>query len=222
MPRYIIERTAPGLTRDELEAVSRRSMAAIESMTGVRWIRSYVSAAEGKIYCEYDAPDPEAIREHARRAGLPVDRISEVWLEISPAMFVTPHYPQRGVSSGTDPEQRLGHELVREHRISRMNAAQPGIAENLLEFVPAENAESAADLHRQIHDAPRAFDRVIFRGENLRRPGGAVIDAVRPVLRDAAPGVARSARSPVPSRRRDVVLPRDTTSGASGRARVCS
>jgi hypothetical protein len=56
-------------------------------MSGVRWIRSYVSAAEGKIYCEYDAPDPEAVREHARRAGLPVDRISEVWLEISPAMF---------------------------------------------------------------------------------------------------------------------------------------
>ena len=28
-----------------------------------------------------------AIREHARRAGLPVDRISEIALEINPAMF---------------------------------------------------------------------------------------------------------------------------------------
>jgi hypothetical protein len=28
-----------------------------------------------------------AVREHARRAGLPVDRITEVALEISPAMF---------------------------------------------------------------------------------------------------------------------------------------
>ncbi|MBK5188472.1 MAG: hypothetical protein JJD97_09505 [Gemmatimonadaceae bacterium] len=27
------------------------------------------------------------MREHARRAGLPVDRITEVALEISPAMF---------------------------------------------------------------------------------------------------------------------------------------
>jgi hypothetical protein len=51
------------------------------------WIRSYVSDAEGKIYCEYDAPDPAAIREHARRAGLPVDSIMEVSLEIDPAMF---------------------------------------------------------------------------------------------------------------------------------------
>jgi hypothetical protein len=57
-------------------------------MPGVIWIRSYVSDTEGKIYCEYDAPDAEAILEHARRAGLPVDRISEVALEISPEMFV--------------------------------------------------------------------------------------------------------------------------------------
>jgi len=87
MPRYIIERNVPGITREALEAASRRSIEVIEGMPGVRWIRSYVSAADGKIYCEYDAPDPEAIREHARRAGLPADRISEVWLEVSPAMF---------------------------------------------------------------------------------------------------------------------------------------
>jgi Protein of unknown function (DUF4242) len=48
---------------------------------------SCVSDTDGKIYCEYDAPDAESIREHARRAGLPVDRIAEVTLEISPAMF---------------------------------------------------------------------------------------------------------------------------------------
>ncbi len=87
MPRYIIERSVPALSREELDAAARRSIAVIEGMPGVRWIRSYISAAEGKIYCEYDAPDPEAIMEHARRAGLPVDRISEVSLEISPAMF---------------------------------------------------------------------------------------------------------------------------------------
>ena len=52
------------------------------------WIKSYVSELEGKIYCEYDAPNREAILEHARQAGLPVDRISEVALEISPEMFV--------------------------------------------------------------------------------------------------------------------------------------
>jgi hypothetical protein len=87
MPRYIIERSVPALSREELDAAARRSIAVLEGMPGVRWIRSYVSSAEGKIYCEYDAPNPEAILEHARRAGLPVDRISEIALEISPAMF---------------------------------------------------------------------------------------------------------------------------------------
>jgi Protein of unknown function (DUF4242) len=87
MPRYVIERTVPALSREDLEATARRSIAALANMPQVRWIRSYVSDVEGKIYCEYDAPSPEAIREHARRAGLPVDRISLVALEISPAMF---------------------------------------------------------------------------------------------------------------------------------------
>ncbi len=87
MPRYIIERTTGTLTREEIEASGRKSNEVLTGMPGVVWIRSYVSDAEGKIYCEYDAPDEESIREHARRAGLPVDRISEVSLEISPAMF---------------------------------------------------------------------------------------------------------------------------------------
>jgi hypothetical protein len=88
MPRYIIERSVPGLTRDQLMAAGRRSVAVLDEMTDVRWIRSYVSEAEGKIYCEYDAPSLDAIREHARRAGLPADRIAEVALEINPGMFV--------------------------------------------------------------------------------------------------------------------------------------
>jgi hypothetical protein len=87
MPRYLIERTIGTISREELEAASRKSIAAINGMTGIVWIRSYVSDTDGKIYCEYDAPSPEAVREHARRAGLPVDRITEVALEIGPGMF---------------------------------------------------------------------------------------------------------------------------------------
>ena len=87
MPRYIIERSVPAMSREELDAVARRSIAVLAEMPEVRWIRSYVSDVEGKIYCEYDAPSPEAIREHALRAGMPADRISMVALEISPAMF---------------------------------------------------------------------------------------------------------------------------------------
>ncbi|HET7599039.1 MAG TPA: DUF4242 domain-containing protein [Gemmatimonadales bacterium] len=87
MPRYLIERTVGRLTKDALDAAAHRSLEVLETMPEVVWVRSYVSDTDGKIYCEYDAPSPEAVREHARRAGLPVDRITEVALEISPAMF---------------------------------------------------------------------------------------------------------------------------------------
>jgi len=88
MPRYIITRNLPGLTRDALTAAGRKSNEVLAEMGNVTWIRSYVSDADGKIYCEYDAPDAEAVREHARRAGMPADAISEVALEINPAMFM--------------------------------------------------------------------------------------------------------------------------------------
>jgi hypothetical protein len=87
MPRYIIERNVGQLTREQIEQASRKSNDVLAEMEGVIWIRSYVSDSEGKIYCEYDAPDRDAVLEHARRAGLPADRIAEVALEISPAMF---------------------------------------------------------------------------------------------------------------------------------------
>jgi hypothetical protein len=88
MPRYIIEREVGTLSREDLTAAGFRSNAVLAELDGVVWVKSYVSDAEGKIYCEYDAPNAEAVLEHARRAGLPANRISEVSLEISPAMFV--------------------------------------------------------------------------------------------------------------------------------------
>lgn len=88
MPRYIIERNVGSLSPDQLHAAGRASNATLAEMPEVVWVKSYVSDAEGKIYCEYIAPNPEAVLEHARRAGLPADRISEVSLEISPEMFV--------------------------------------------------------------------------------------------------------------------------------------
>ena len=88
MPRYIIEREVGKLTPDEMRTAGLRSNAVLAEMSGVVWIKSYVSDAEGKIYCEYEAPNAEAVLQHARKSGLPANRISEVSMEISPAMFM--------------------------------------------------------------------------------------------------------------------------------------
>ncbi|HVS15147.1 MAG TPA: DUF4242 domain-containing protein [Thermoanaerobaculia bacterium] len=87
MPRYLIERHVGQLSEQELEAAAARSLAVLREMSGVTWIKSHVSAAEGKIFCEYEAADEQRILEHARRAGLPADKITEIRLTISPDMF---------------------------------------------------------------------------------------------------------------------------------------
>ena len=49
-----------------------------EMSDDIRWIRSYVLEEGGGsvgTVCIYEATSPEAIREHANRADLPVDEI---------------------------------------------------------------------------------------------------------------------------------------------------
>lgn len=88
MPRFIVERTLEAITPETVEQIGQLSNRALaDADNGVVWIRNYVSEAEGKLYCEYDAPSAEAVLELSRRAGMPVDRISEISVEINPDMF---------------------------------------------------------------------------------------------------------------------------------------
>ena len=48
----------------------------------IQWLHSYVT--EDKVYCLYLAPDENSVREHARRAGIPADRVSAVRRLIHP------------------------------------------------------------------------------------------------------------------------------------------
>ena len=45
---------------------------------GVHWLFSFLSADKKKTYCLYEAENPEAIREAARRLNIPADAIIEV------------------------------------------------------------------------------------------------------------------------------------------------
>jgi hypothetical protein len=87
MPRYIIEREIGTIDLDELPMLGQKSNEVVDSMDGVVWIRSYISEAEGKVFCEYEAPNPEVLMEHARRVGIPATKISEIAMEVEPSMF---------------------------------------------------------------------------------------------------------------------------------------
>ena len=83
MPLYVIERNyAELLDPDEID---RAGIKEINDAVGVRWLYSFLSADRKKTYCLYEAPNPEAIREAARRAGLPADVIVAVE-QIDPAV----------------------------------------------------------------------------------------------------------------------------------------
>jgi hypothetical protein len=86
MPKYLIHRTVGSLSAEQIQAAGKGSNDVLATMSGIRWIRSYYSAEEGKIYCEYEALNLELLLEHARRAGLPFDGASVV-RELDPAMF---------------------------------------------------------------------------------------------------------------------------------------
>ncbi|HKV24223.1 MAG TPA: DUF4242 domain-containing protein [Candidatus Acidoferrum sp.] len=87
MPQYVIERDFPGagsLSEAQLREISLNSLHTMQAMgPQIQWLHSYVT--EDKVYCVYLAPDESSIREHARKAGIPVDRVSAVRHLIDPA-----------------------------------------------------------------------------------------------------------------------------------------
>ncbi|MBI5060489.1 DUF4242 domain-containing protein [candidate division KSB1 bacterium] len=86
MPKYIIERNVPGAGNWDAEVkrnAAQKSCIVLNILgPSIQWVQSYITG--DKLYCVYLAPSEEIIREHAREAGFPADRISEVVSIIDP------------------------------------------------------------------------------------------------------------------------------------------
>jgi hypothetical protein len=86
MKKFVVERNLPGagnLSPAELQAISQASCFAINQVgSPYHWIQSFVT--EDKIYCIHIAENEEAIREHARLGGFPVNTVAEVKTIIDP------------------------------------------------------------------------------------------------------------------------------------------
>jgi len=83
MQTYVILRRDGWRSPEELRAAAARStqVGDEEMSDDIRWIRSYVLEEDGGslgTVCIYQASSPEAIRDHAARAGLPLDEIIAV------------------------------------------------------------------------------------------------------------------------------------------------
>lgn len=86
MGRFMVRRTLPPLSDEELQDVGRRVVRAADDV-GIKWIRSHLTADGRHSFCEFEAPSAHACREHASRAELPVDDVVEIGQEIGPAQF---------------------------------------------------------------------------------------------------------------------------------------
>jgi len=80
MNNYAILRRSGWRSPGDLEVAAARStkVGDEEMSDDIRWIRSYVLDEDGGsvgTVCIYQASSPEAIRDHAGRADLPVDEI---------------------------------------------------------------------------------------------------------------------------------------------------
>jgi hypothetical protein len=83
MDLYAIRRRKAWADGAELETAAGKSaqVGNDEMSDQIRWIRSYVVAeGDGTLgtICIYEANDVEALREHARRVGMPADEIETI------------------------------------------------------------------------------------------------------------------------------------------------
>lgn len=87
MTRYLVERLIPGageLTRAELKAIVEQSLRVQQELeVEIQWIHSMITA--DRVVSLYIADDEAIIREHSRRSGLPISRISKVTAVIGPS-----------------------------------------------------------------------------------------------------------------------------------------
>ena len=87
MRKFVIERDIPGagdLSDAELQAISQKSVDLLRELgPGIQWLQSYITG--DKVYCVYLAPDESTIREHAKRVGIPANRVSAVRRLIDPS-----------------------------------------------------------------------------------------------------------------------------------------
>lgn len=88
MHRYVIERDLPGIGGVPTEALRQAARSCVRATDdlgpGIQWVRSHVT--DNRIYCEFVAESEELVREHALRAGLPANRVSQVREVLDPLM----------------------------------------------------------------------------------------------------------------------------------------
>ncbi|WPU64351.1 DUF4242 domain-containing protein [Peredibacter starrii] len=86
LKKYIIERNLEGVgnsSEDDFRKMTGSSNEILRNLgPDIQWRESYVTG--DKVYCVYLANDENILREHAKQANFPIDKISEVKTVLDP------------------------------------------------------------------------------------------------------------------------------------------
>jgi hypothetical protein len=84
--RFIVERDIPGASKmsaDDMRNGAAKSNAVLRDLgPDIQWVHSYV--AGDKVYCVYQAPSADLIREHAAKSGFPANKITPISAVLDP------------------------------------------------------------------------------------------------------------------------------------------
>jgi uncharacterized protein DUF4242 len=88
MSVYLVDRTLPGITMDQLAAAQQAAIETSQRFSAegkrVRYIRSTYVPGEAHCMCLFEAADPQLVKEVNEAAKIPFSRISEA-LDLTPA-----------------------------------------------------------------------------------------------------------------------------------------
>lgn len=103
MARYLVELYLPKVGSDGLREAAVRARSAAEELsrqgTPVRYVRALLLADDETCFHLYEAATAESVREAARRAGIPVERIVEA-VEVAPGRATRPARLPPGAPGG--------------------------------------------------------------------------------------------------------------------------
>ena len=88
MSVYLVDRTLPGITMDQLAAAQKAAIETSRRFSSegkhVRYIRSTYVPEEEHCMCLFEAADPQLVQDVNEAARIPFTRISEA-LDLTPA-----------------------------------------------------------------------------------------------------------------------------------------
>ena len=81
MPYYMVERHLPGITGEQLTAAAGRAKNTTAEMTQqgtpVRYLRSTFIPSEEKVFCLFEGPTEQSVKDANDRAEIPFQRVVE-------------------------------------------------------------------------------------------------------------------------------------------------